>query len=301
MEIYYGQKIKNFRIAKGLTQENFANQLGISSSMLGMIEQGSRKPNEEIQEKLLSLTGISYYDEIIKQITKEIRDTIIDYITLNSVSFSPNNVTKIIRNLSALYNSIDASEKTIKTYLIENKNDQIEYMTFNLVNLLEAYTQNCAYNIKKIFGNNNNFMKHSILIVINILQTSSSIIFKHKEVPLYKENLPLEIGKNNIKSLLSESYFPDKSKFAFIVQDDDMFPKYEKGYTVIAIGCDEKNTSGDVILSINKSTPILRKISFKDKYAIVESYNPKIETELFVRDEIRILGQIIEIRLFNQD
>ena len=113
--------------------------------------------------------------------------------------------------------------------------------------------------------------------------------------------MPLDIKTDTITELLTVDYFSDKSKFAYRIQDNDMFPKYQKGYIVIAMECDEKNTSGDVILSIKNNTPILRKISFKDNSVIVESYNPKIKTELFTKDDIKILGQIIEIRFFNSN
>ena len=107
MELYYGEKIRKFRAEKRLTQESFASQLGISASMLGMIEQGTRKPNERIQEKILNLSGISYYDETIKQITKEIRDIVFNYIASNSTSFTPKNVTELVDALRDLNDTID--------------------------------------------------------------------------------------------------------------------------------------------------------------------------------------------------
>lgn len=299
MDLYYGEKIKEYRASNKLTQEVLAKQLGISTSMLRMIELGLRKPNDKIKEKILSLTGISYYDELIKQVDKKISELVINYITSNSTFFSPENVTKLVRILSALYNTINSSKIEIREYLDKNENNNIEYMASNLINLLENFSANGFFNIKDIFGNNANFIKHCIPIILDILKTSSSIIYQNKEIPLYTDGLPLDIKRNTVKEILSKSYFSDKSKFAFIINNDDMFPKYEKGYTAIAIECDEKSTSGDVILSINKATPILRKISFEGSYVIVESYNPQIKTQLLTKDEIKILGQVIEIRLFN--
>ncbi len=299
MELYYGEKIKKFRAENGLTQENFSNQLDISASMLGMIEQGTRKPNERIQEKILNLTGISYYDETIKQIKKEIRDITFNYIASNSTSFTPKNVTKLVDALKDLYDTIDDTSNTkIENYLSANGNDNIQLMTYNLINLLKKYKRESIYNIKNIFYTDANFIKHCIPVIVSVLRNSSSLIYKNREIPLYRGKLPFDIKSNTIKELLSENYFPDKNKFAYVIQDDDMFPKYQKGYTVIAMECDEKNTSGDVILSINNSTPILRKVSFKNNSVIVEAYNSKVETELYSKDEIRILGQIIEIRFF---
>ena len=300
MELYYGEKIKTYRASKELTQEVFARQLGISTSMLRMIELGLRKPNKRVQEKIFNLTGISYSDEIIRQIDNEIHELIINYITSNSTFFTPENVTKLIHFLGILSNTINASNKPIQDYLVKDENDKIEFIAYNLINLLEKYQKNSVFNIKNIFDSDKNFINYCIPIILDTLKSSSSIIYQNKEIPLYTVKLPLNIKRKNQKNeLLSENYFSDKSKFAYVIQDDDMLPKYKKGYTVIAVECDEKNTSGDVILSINNNTPILRKISFKDSLVIVEAYNPKIKTEIFTKDEIRILGQIIEVRFFN--
>ena len=299
MELYYGEKIRKFRAEKRLTQESFASQLGISASMLGMIEQGTRKPNERIQEKILNLSGISYYDETIKQITKEIRDIVFNYIASNSTSFTPKNVTELVDALRDLNDTIDyTSNNKIEICLPENGNDKIQLMTYNLINLLKKYKKESIYNIKNIFYTDANFIKHCIPIIIAVLKSSSSLIYRNREIPLYRGKLPSDTKRNTVKELLSENYFSDKSKFAYVIQDDDMFPKYQKGYIAIAMECDEKNMSGDVILSINNSTAVLRKVSFKNNSVIVEAYNPKVKTELYSKDEIRILGQIIEIRFF---
>ena len=301
MESYYGKKIREYRISKGFTQEELAKKLNISTSFLRMIELGQRKPNQQLQEKILKLSGISYFDEVISQIDNEIHKLVINYITSNSTFFSPENVTKLITILSALYNTISVSSHPIENYLIQDKNNKIDFIAYNIITLLKKYQKNSAYNIKSLFGNDTNFMKHCIPIIIDILETSSSLIYQNKEIPLYKNKLPLDIKTDTITELLTVDYFSDKSKFAYRIQDNDMFPKYQKGYIVIAMECDEKNTSGDVILSIKNNTPILRKISFKDNSVIVESYNPKIKTELFTKDDIKILGQIIEIRFFNSN
>lgn len=301
MESYYGKKIREYRISKGFTQEELAKKLNISTSFLRMIELGQRKPNQQLQEKILKLSGISYFDEVISQIDNEIHKLVINYITSNSTFFSPENVTKLITILSALYNTINVSSHPIENYLIQDKNNKIDFIAYNIITLLKKYQKNSAYNIKSLFGNDTNFMKHCIPIIIDILETSSSLIYQNKEIPLYKNKLPLDIKTDTITELLTVDYFSDKSKFAYRIQDNDMFPKYQKGYIVIAMECDEKNTSGDVILSIKNNTPILRKISFKDNSVIVESYNPKIKTELFTKDDIKILGQIIEIRFFNSN
>ena len=55
MTLSYGEKIKQYRTSKGITQEELAEQLSISVSMLRMIEIGQRKPNREVQKEIYSL------------------------------------------------------------------------------------------------------------------------------------------------------------------------------------------------------------------------------------------------------
>ena len=54
-EFIWGRRIRSFRKLKGYTQEDFANQLGISVSVLGEIERGNRKPTKDFL-KLVSQT-----------------------------------------------------------------------------------------------------------------------------------------------------------------------------------------------------------------------------------------------------
>ncbi|WP_078556535.1 helix-turn-helix domain-containing protein [Bacillus alkalicellulosilyticus] len=53
-----GRKIRAFRKLKGYTQESFAKTAGVSVSLLGEIERGSRMPNEEFVVKVASLLKV---------------------------------------------------------------------------------------------------------------------------------------------------------------------------------------------------------------------------------------------------
>ncbi|MBM7694878.1 transcriptional regulator with XRE-family HTH domain [Peribacillus deserti] len=52
----WGRRIRAFRKLKGYTQEEFAREIGVSVSLLGEVERGSRMPSEsfllKISEKL---------------------------------------------------------------------------------------------------------------------------------------------------------------------------------------------------------------------------------------------------------
>ena len=47
MKLFYGYSLKIYRIRNNLKQEELANKLGISKSMLGMLENNRRNANKE--------------------------------------------------------------------------------------------------------------------------------------------------------------------------------------------------------------------------------------------------------------
>ncbi|GIN88369.1 transcriptional regulator [Heyndrickxia sporothermodurans] len=58
----WGRRIRAFRKLKGYTQEGLAKELGISVSILGEIERGSRLPSEEFLGNVANLLEISVED-----------------------------------------------------------------------------------------------------------------------------------------------------------------------------------------------------------------------------------------------
>ncbi|OLO27401.1 transcriptional regulator [Alkalihalophilus pseudofirmus] len=55
----WGRRIRAFRKLKGYTQESFAHTLGISISVLGEVERGTRVPTEDLIEKIVTALQIS--------------------------------------------------------------------------------------------------------------------------------------------------------------------------------------------------------------------------------------------------
>lgn len=47
-----GRRIKAFRKLKGYTQVDFAKELGVSLSILGMVERGSREPSNWLLDEI---------------------------------------------------------------------------------------------------------------------------------------------------------------------------------------------------------------------------------------------------------
>nr|WP_144929258.1 helix-turn-helix transcriptional regulator [Paenibacillus bovis] len=55
----WGRRIRAFRKLKGFTQEGLAKDIGISVSVLGEIERGTRLPSERILRDVANSLGIS--------------------------------------------------------------------------------------------------------------------------------------------------------------------------------------------------------------------------------------------------
>lgn len=54
-----GQRIRAFRKLKGFTQEELAEQSGVSLDVLGAVERGNRRAEDQILNKIANVLGIS--------------------------------------------------------------------------------------------------------------------------------------------------------------------------------------------------------------------------------------------------
>ena len=55
----WGRRIRAFRKLKGFTQEEFAQELGVSVSMLGEVERGNRVPATPFLKEVAEHLGIT--------------------------------------------------------------------------------------------------------------------------------------------------------------------------------------------------------------------------------------------------
>jgi transcriptional regulator with XRE-family HTH domain len=58
----WGRRVRAFRKLKGFTQEGLAKEIGISVSVLGEVERGSRIPKEDFLVKVADVLNISLQD-----------------------------------------------------------------------------------------------------------------------------------------------------------------------------------------------------------------------------------------------
>ena len=292
----YGENIKKYRIEMKLKQEELAKQLGISSNMLGKIERGERKPNKDVQNKFFNLSGVKYEDEIINELLVKLEKCLIDY-------FIDQDISKMeITDLQKYFLEFDCKEQ-IKDKLDSYKymivvQDTTEYYAKNIFIILENfYSMIDKQYISSIYNNIETFIFNIKDYLIDLFGRISASKYINSRIPLYKENLPLDTHSKTDEYL--SNIKNKKYKFACIVQDNIMSPKYEKGNTIVVME-DTKYLSGDdVLVSIRNNTPIIRKIAFKDNLIILQTYNDTNKTEIYSKDEIKILGKIIEIRYIN--
>ncbi|WP_315080835.1 helix-turn-helix transcriptional regulator [uncultured Clostridium sp.] len=62
-----GEKIKELRKLKGLTQEELANKCGLSKNGLWNYENNKRNPNTEILERIAKVLGVPLYKLIVNE------------------------------------------------------------------------------------------------------------------------------------------------------------------------------------------------------------------------------------------
>ena len=263
----YGENIKKYRIEMKLKQEELAKQLGISSNMLGKIERGERKPNKDVQNKFFNLSGVKYEDEIINELLVKLEKCLIDY-------FIDQDISKMeITDLQKYFLEFDCKEQ-IKDKLDSYKymivvQDTTEYYAKNIFIILENfYSMIDKQYISSIYNNIETFIFNIKDYLIDLFGRISASKYINSRIPLYKENLPLDTHSKTDEYL--SNIQNKKYKFACIVQDNIMSPKYEKGNTIVVME-DTKYLSGDdVLVSIRNNTPIIRKIAFKDNLIILQ-------------------------------
>ena len=76
--------IKAARIAQGMSQEEFAEKLEVSSTHVKHMESGHRKPSVDILFKIVELTGMSV-DEVISEKTKLENETDVNIMSILSL------------------------------------------------------------------------------------------------------------------------------------------------------------------------------------------------------------------------
>lgn len=81
----FGEKLRSLRLERGLTQEQFAELVGVESGFIGSLEIGQKAASFKTLEKMSKNLEINYYElfdfdkmqsqtSLIKSITKELNE-----------------------------------------------------------------------------------------------------------------------------------------------------------------------------------------------------------------------------------
>lgn len=57
--VYWGRRIRAFRKLKGYTQESLAREIGVSVSVLGEIERGTREPESDLMGIITNVLNVT--------------------------------------------------------------------------------------------------------------------------------------------------------------------------------------------------------------------------------------------------
>lgn len=68
--VRFGKQIKELRKSIGMTQEEFAEKVGVSKDYIGLIERGLRNPSFYVIEKLAKSLGVRVED-LFKEVPKK--------------------------------------------------------------------------------------------------------------------------------------------------------------------------------------------------------------------------------------
>jgi len=115
-----GEKIKEFRLIKGLTQEEFAESLGYSQNFLSAIEVGKVEPSRDFLIKLNEVFGIS--SDYILYGSDDERKNLIKEMNVK-YEILPTSTKKLIDNVKEILESendvmIKALKANIKALLV---------------------------------------------------------------------------------------------------------------------------------------------------------------------------------------
>lgn len=96
-----GEMIRTRRMARGMTQDELANAIGVTASAIGMFENGKRRPKDEVAEAIADVFNIPKW----------------------AVYFSEDEITAYVKNITPqediLLRAFRAADETAKAYALE--------------------------------------------------------------------------------------------------------------------------------------------------------------------------------------
>lgn len=322
MKLNYGNSIKIYRRKNKLKQEELAEKLQISKSMLGMLENNNRNASEEIEKRIKNLIGISIEKELQEVLLKDFEKSLIENFNTNNKKAVISSIrTDLLRNLKNL------PEISKMYYLKLGETDFIEInKLLDNLSVLLPYVHTLAYTyykkadeLKLFYGTYTSFLLDNTDNIIDIINNYLSQDNKSKSITIFNDKLPLNIRKDFtkiIKSIDSTTYsnyntytlntYSFERQLGFTINDDSMIPKYEIGNIVIinvliSNEIEYLESNKDYLIRINKDF-FIRRIQIEDEQIIFKplNYNYDVKTihkDNIEKENIEIIGKITDIKI----
>ncbi|HFH9951105.1 TPA: S24 family peptidase [Streptococcus suis] len=126
LNVYIGQKIKDFRKLAGMTQTDLAQRLETTKQTISRYEKGDRKPGQDTLFDLADVFGVSI-DDLFPQRTPTAPNSLIEQISDKVVQLTEPNQKNVLRYSSELLdkqNTVENSKNTVNEL-------QAVYFTYN--------------------------------------------------------------------------------------------------------------------------------------------------------------------------
>lgn len=297
-----GETIRKLRVSKDISQPELAEMLEISPSMMGMIEQGRRKPSDEVKLKLCEMFNVS-----------------MDYLMGRTTMKNP--TREIELQLSKLNLSSKEYDKLLHKWIVEQKIDDLNFDKPNSI-IFKAYMDylsqrpiNNDVSIEKM-KQNTDIVDKDFINMLKLLSKEDIISSDNlKEIdnnvfpnPDSVIEIPV-VGKISagmpllaVENIVSYAYAPSSqikqgyTYFYLTVQGDSMNLKFREGDIILVQKqSDLENDEIGVILINGEAT--VKKYKNENGLIILQpmSTNPEHQLQIYNPKEkdIKIIGKVI--------
>jgi transcriptional regulator, XRE family len=310
-------KIRKYRKQLKLRQEDLATQLGVSTQLIRMYENGTRNPSLETEKALCKLFNITLNEfeggTDKEQLKVELQNLILTF-NINKATFQLHKIETLKMFYYLTYDNLSEIAN-----IISNTQSYPEQITKYILNfilkhyLCESIFLNYPYNDKLIYENNPNINKQ----LIEFIKSNMRFIESTIEELYYNENntkcmIPITDNiSNNFEQLKTNATeflevaqkYKNKKMFGYKITNDEMSMKYELGNIALVELTNNFSNDDDVIVIINKKV-VLRRIRKNENGIIIQALNPVYGSEFYSNEEIQtkdiqIIGKIIGIKFNN--
>ena len=276
-----GERIKQLRIANGLTQEKLGKYLGVQKSAIRKYENGSvtniKRTSIEIMSKLFNVSPS--YLMCIEDTDKNINDLYNKKIFAKNLNYymKLNNISRqqISKDLKVPYTTVTSWCKGEFYPRIDKIQQLADYFSINKSNLIEYEDSNIS---------NDNVIQIPLLgkIVAGYPSEMFSDIIDYI-------NVPIDMIKGN------------KELFALNTNGNSMQPMFFDGDILIFEKSNDCESGQYCAVTVNGNEATFKKVIKMEKGIMLQPLNMEYESKFFTNDEIenlpvRIIGVLKESR-----